>query len=109
MNKKFLTAIIVLLFGICFSFTSCKEKDKNEIKITESQALEIAKRYGISGDNLEIFFNTYTYSKTSLGYQRGKRKLFYWDVSKKCNNCSAIQIDAVTGNVFSEIKYKYVY
>lgn len=109
MTKNFLITIISLLFIICFSLNSCKEKDKNEIKITESQALKIAKRYGISGDNVEIFFKTYIYSKTSLGYQQGKRKLYYWDVSKKCNHCPFIQIDAVTGNVFTEGKYKYEY
>lgn len=81
MHRKLLYKII-LLFGICFCFISCKEKNKNEIKITESQALQIAKRYGISGDNVEIYFDTYTYSKTTLGYQKGKRKLYYWYVSK---------------------------
>lgn len=109
MKKKFLLTTIILLLGICFSFNSCKEKDKNEIKITESQALKIAKRHGISGENVVIFFNTYSYSKTSLDYQQGKRKLYYWDVSKKCNHCPFIQIDAVTGNVFTEGKYNYVY
>lgn len=109
MKKKFLLTTIIILLGICFSLNSCKEKDKNEIKITESQALKIAKRYGISGDNVEIFFKTYIYSKTSLGYQQGKRKLYYWDVSKKCNHCPCIQIDAVTGNVFFESEYTYVY
>lgn len=107
MNKKLLFALII--FGIYLSLTSCKQKDKNEIKITESQALEIAKQYGVSGDNVEIFFKTYDYSKTSLGYQEGKRKLYYWDVSKKCNHCPFIQIDAVTGNVFFEGKYDYVH
>jgi len=107
MNKKLLFALII--FGIYLSLTSCKQKDKNEIKITKSQALEIAKRYDVSGDNVEIFFKTYHYSKTSLGYQEGKRKLYYWDVSKKCNHCPFIQIDAVTGNVFSEGKYNYVH
>jgi len=109
MKNKFLFITIIFLLGLCFSFNSCKEKDKNEIKITESQALKIAKRYGISGDNVEIFFKTYNYSKSSLGYQKGKRKLYYWDVSKKCNHCPFIQIDAVTGNVFSEGKYNYTY
>ncbi|MDQ8013051.1 MAG: hypothetical protein REI96_11420 [Flavobacterium nitrogenifigens] len=109
MKKIFLSIIIILFVGICFSFYSCKEKDKNEIKVTQSQALEIAKRYDISGENVEISFKTYYYSKTSLGYQKGKRKLYYWDISKKCNHCSFIQIDAVTGNVFSEGRFTYVY
>lgn len=108
MHRKLLYKII-LLFGICFCFISCKEKNKNEIQITESQALQIAKRYGISGENVEIYFDTYTYAKTTLGYQKGKRKLYYWYVSKKCNHCPYIQIDAVTGNVFFEGKYTYVY
>ncbi|WP_343614401.1 hypothetical protein [Flavobacterium sp.] len=109
MKKSLLLVIMILLFGICFLFNSCKEKNKNEIKITESQALKIAKRYGISGDKVLIYFNTYTYSKTSLGYKNGKRKLYYWNVSKECNHCPMIQIDAVTGNVFSEGKYDYVH
>lgn len=98
-----------LFFALCFFLHSCKEKSDNNIKISKNQALEIAKRYDISGENVEIFFATYTYSKTSLGYKKGKRKLFYWDVSKKCNHCSSIQIDAVTGKVFFESKYTYVY
>jgi len=53
MKNKFLFITIIFLLGLCFSFNSCKEKDKNEIKITESQALKIAKRYGISGDNVK--------------------------------------------------------
>ncbi|TDP01558.1 hypothetical protein [Flavobacterium sp. 245] len=109
MEKNFSTTIIALLFIICFSFTSCKEKDENKIKITESQALKIAERYGITGDSVDIFFKTYSYSKTSLGYKKGKRKLYYWDISKKCNHCPFIQIDAITGNVFSEGNYNYVY
>ncbi|MFD2938773.1 hypothetical protein [Flavobacterium notoginsengisoli] len=109
MKKNILSAIIIFFIGISVCLTSCKEKNKDEIKITEKQALHIAKRYGIYGQNVEIFFKTYTYSKTSLGYQKGKRKLYYWDVSKKCNHCPFIQIDAITGNVFSEGKYNYVY
>ena len=101
--------LILFLFGVYFSVASCQEKSNNEIKITEKEALQIAKRYGISGDNVEIYFQTYIYGKGTLGYEKGKRKLFYWDVSKKCNHCPMIQIDAVTGKVFSEGRYKYVY
>ncbi|SFD62100.1 hypothetical protein [Flavobacterium phragmitis] len=109
MKKNITSALIVLFIGISICFTSCKEKNKDEVKITEKQALQIAKRYGITGDSIEISFQTYIYAKSTLGYQKGKRKLYYWDISKKCNQCPFIQIDAVTGNVFSEGKYTYVY
>lgn len=107
---KILRFVVVLFaLAVSFIFYSCKEKNENDINISKSEALEIAKRYDISGNNVEIFFNTYIYSKSSLGYKEGKRKLFYWNVSKKCNHCSCIQIDAVTGKVFFESKYTYVY
>ncbi len=109
MINKFSLSIVPFVFGICFFFNSCKEKNRNEIKVTKREALEIAKRYDISGDNVVIFFKTYIYPKTSLAYKKGMRRLFYWSVSKECNHCSIIQIDAITGKVFSEGRYGYIY
>lgn len=98
-----------VFFAIIFAcFISCKD-NQNEIKISKKEALEIAKRYDISGDSVEISFLTYIYPKSSLAYKKGKRKLFYWKIEKKCNGCGIIQVDAERGNVFAIGKYKYTY
>lgn len=106
--KTTILKTIILFVIISFSFSSCNEKSKETI-ISKIEALEIAKKHNISGDSVEIYFKTYIYPKNSLGYKKGKRKLLYWHVSKKCNQCAIIQIDAQSGNVFTIGKYYYQY
>ena len=109
MNKKMKFGIITFVLSVLIVANSCEQKSLPEINISKSEALEIAKKYDLSGDSVEISFNTYVYRKTSLAYKKGKRKLSYWEVSKNCNHCSIIQIDALTGKVFFESKYEYIY
>jgi hypothetical protein len=109
MSKKTILGITFLALVFLFALNSCKKKSSSDINISKSEALEIAKKYDLSGDSVKISFNTYVYYKTSLAYKKGKRKLFYWEVSKDCNHCSIIQIDAVTGKVIFESKNVYVY
>ena len=90
-------------------FVACKDNNPNEINISKEEALKIAQQYDISGDSVEIYFQTYIYPKTSLAYKNGKRKLVYWHIEKKCDNCGIIQVDAETGNVFMVGKTNYVY
>jgi hypothetical protein len=98
--------IVIPFIAIFMIFFGCKKKS-DKINISKNEALEIAKQYEISGDSIEIYFDTYIYPKSSLAYKKGKRKLMYWHVSKKCNKCGIIQIDAESGNVFTVGKYKY--
>jgi hypothetical protein len=98
--------ILVISLNVVFS---CNKKSTSNIKISKSEALEMAKHYEIAGDSVEIYFKIYIYPKNSLAYQKGKRKLYYWHVSKECNNCGWIEIDAESGNVFSVGKYDYQY
>lgn len=93
---------------ICACLVACKE-NQNEIKISKEEALKIAKRYDISGDSVEIFFQTYIYPKTSIAYKNGKRKLGYWQIQKKCDGCAIIQVNAESGNVFMTGKYNYIH
>ena len=83
MERTFFATIFVC-------FISCKG-NKNEMNISKQDALEIAKEHNISGDSVEISYKTYTYPKSSLGYKKGKRKIwksnyYYWlwrsDVTK---------------------------
>ena len=107
MNKLCCLYLLLFLF-----FMSCKEnKETNSklLKIDKLAALEIAKKYSIMGEDVEIEFQSYNYPKSSLKFKSGIKTLYYWQVSKKCNNCNIIQIDAETGKVFSEGKYKYEY
>jgi hypothetical protein len=98
-----------IFFAVIFAcFISCKD-NQNEINISKKEALEIAKRYNISGDSVEISFHTYIYPKSSIAYEKGKRKLLYWKIEKKCNGCGIIQVDAESGNVFTTGKYNYQY
>ena len=101
---KILKTIILFTIISC-GLLSCKEKPK-EFFISKREALEIAKKYNTSGDSVNIYFKTYIYPKNSLDYKKGKRKLLYWHVSKKCDHCAIIQIDAENGNVFTIGKYK---
>nr|WP_315234013.1 hypothetical protein [uncultured Flavobacterium sp.] len=105
-SKPSFLKITIFFVIICCGFVNCKKKSE-KINISKDEALEIAKRYDISGDSIQIDFKTYIYSKSSLAYKKGKRKLLYWDVSKQCNTCGIIQIDAESGNVFTIGKYKY--
>jgi hypothetical protein len=107
-NKLRVLKINIFFLIICCVLFSCKEKPK-ELNISKNEALEIAKRYNISGDSIVIYFKTYIYPKSSLAYKNGKRKLLFWHVSKECNDCGMIQIDAESGNVFSVGKYDYQY
>lgn len=93
-------SMLTLLFTV-----SCN--DQNDLVISESQALEIAKRYDIKGDSIEINLKTYIYPKNSEAFKKGKRQLIYWHISQKCNQCKIIQIDAKTGKVFLTGKYNY--
>ncbi len=98
-----------IFFAIIFAcFISCKD-NKNEMNISKQEALEIAKQYDIFGDNVVISYKTYTYPKSSLGYKKGKRKLMYWHIEKKCDGCGIIQVDAENGNVFATGKYNYIH
>lgn len=101
--KKSIFIAIILTF-----FVTCKD-NRNEINVSKQEALKIAQRYNISGDGVEISFQTYIYPKSSLAYKKGKRKLFYWKIEKKCNDCRIIQVDAESGKVFTTGKYKYTY
>lgn len=109
MYKTIKSGIIFLALFVLAVINSCKQKSTSDIKVSKSEALQIAKRYDLSGDSLKISFKTYVYGKTTLAYNNGKRKLFYWEISKDCNHCSIIQIDAVTGKVFFESKYEYIH
>ena len=80
-----------------------------EINISKEEALKIAQQYDISGDSVEISFQTYVYPKTSVAYKKGKRKLVYWQIQKKCDRCGIIQVDAESGNVFMTGKYNYIH
>ena len=109
MNSQLNFLKATILFAIiCSGIISCNKKSEG-INISKDDALEIAKRYNIYGDSVEIYFKTYIYPKTSLSYKKGKRKLLYWHVSKECNGCGIIQIDAESGKVFSIGKYEYQY
>jgi hypothetical protein len=81
----------------------------NKIKINKKMALEIAKKYEISGENINIFFKIYKYPKSNPKYKSKNSILYYWEISKECNHCNSISIDAESGNVFEERKYEYVY
>lgn len=109
MSKKIKFAIIIFALNVLIVANSCEQKSAHELTISKSEALEIAKKYNLSGASVAISFNTYIYPKSSLAYKKGKRKLSYWEVSKNCNHCSIIQIDALTGKVFFESKYEYIY
>lgn len=110
MSHKFSISKRIFILAISLTFVfSCKENSTSNIKISKSEALEMAKRYDIAGDSVEIYFKIYIYPKSSLAYQKGKRKLYYWHVSKECNNCGWIEIDAKSGNIFSVGKYDYQY
>lgn len=102
MNKIIFSALIY------FCFVACKN-NQNEINKSKEQALKIAQRYDIYGDSVEINFETYIYPTTSIAYKKGKRKLIYWHIQKKCNNCGLMQVDAKSGNVFTVGKYNYVH
>ncbi len=90
-------------------FNSCREKSKTEINISKTDALEIAKRYGIYGDSVEIYFKKEVYLKNSLEYKLGYRELLFWRVQENCNHCGIIQIDAISGKVIFQGKYDYQY
>ena len=80
-----------------------------KLKISRNDALKIAAKYEINGDNVNIFFKTYRYPLSSPKYKSKNYILCYWHISKECNNCNIIQIDAMSGKVFSEAKYQYIH
>ncbi len=102
MKRRIFFAIIVACF------VACKD-NQNEINISKEEALKIAQRYDISGDSVVISFETYIYPKTSVAYKKGKRKLVYWKIEKKCDSCGIIQVDAESGKVFMTGKYNYIH
>lgn len=107
-----MTKRIYIFLSFITLLISCEEKNKNIseiLKINKSEALAIAKKYDISGENVEIYFKTYAYPQNSLKFKSGIKTLYYWTISKKCNHCNIIQIDAITGKVFTTGKYNYQY
>ncbi|MWB94199.1 hypothetical protein GON26_07480 [Flavobacterium sp. GA093] len=81
----------------------------NKIKINRQTALEIARKYEISGENINIFFKIYKYPKSSPKYKSKNSILYYWEITKECNHCNSISVDAESGNVFEERISEYVY
>lgn len=55
MFKKIYIFLIIIYLAV-----SCRENIKT-IKIDKYEALEIAKKYKIDGDNVEIYFQSYNY------------------------------------------------
>ena len=101
---SFFTICLIFIF---LTFVSCSEKIDGDLNISKDQALEIAKDYNIYGKNVQIYLETYFYPINGKEYKKGKRKQYLWKVSKKCNHCAIIQIDATTGKIISVGKYNY--
>lgn len=80
-----------------------------KLKISRNDALKMAAKYEINGDNVNIYFKTYRYPMSSPKYKSKNYILYYWHISKECNNCNVIQIDAISGKVFFEGKYNYIH
>ncbi len=81
----------------------------NKLKISRNDALKIAAKYEINGDNVNIYFKAYRYPMSSPKYKSKNYILYYWHISKECNNCNVIQIDAISGKVIFKSKYEYIY
>jgi hypothetical protein len=81
----------------------------NKLKISRNDALKMAAKYEINGKDIIIYFKTYRYPISSPKYKSKESILYYWHISKECDNCNIIQIDAISGKVFSEGKYKYIH
>ena len=80
-----------------------------DLKISKEDALKQAAAHDINGNNVEINFKTYRYSKNSPKYIKGNSTLYYWEVKKDCNHCKIILIDAKTGKIFQKGTTEYVY
>ena len=46
---------------------------------------------------------------SSPKYKSKNYILYYWHISKECDNCNIVEIDAMSGKVFFEGKYNYIH
>ena len=81
----------------------------NRLKISRGEALKMAAKYQINGKDVIIYFKTYRYPTSSPKYKSKDSILYFWHISKECDNCNIVEIDAKSGKVFFEGKYNYIH